>query len=108
MSKTVEFISEEGEVFAINNFNSEKEFEFKLLNSLDFQTIKTFFIKKTIIELVKEKSKLSNSSNGVTVIELLNFFKFNEINQYLEELELKKIIQKKKGINSEMYFMYKK
>lgn len=108
MNNIAEIISTDGEVVSASDFGSEMEFQFKVLNSLDFESIKSFFIKKTIIEAVKEKHKLSNGSNGVSKIELLNLFKWNDLETYLNELEEKKIIQKKQGVNLEMYFIYKK
>lgn len=108
MNKIAETISIDGEVISASEFNSEKEFEFKILNSLDFENIKSFFIKKTIIEAVKQKHNSSNGSNGVTVICLLNLFKWKDIEFYIKELEERKIITKKQGINLEMYFFYKK
>ena len=108
MSKIAEIISVEGEVVALSDFDTEKEFEFKVLNCLDFETIRNFFIKKTIIQVIKEKDKLSNGSNGVTTVELINLFKWNDIENYIVELEEKKIIQKKQGISLEMYFIFKK
>ena len=57
MSKIAEVISTDGEVQALSDFNSEKEFEYKILNSLGFENIRDFFIKKTIIDAVKEKHK---------------------------------------------------
>jgi hypothetical protein len=101
-------VSLDGEVIPASDFKSEKEFEFKILNSLDFETVRAFFIKKTIIEAVRQKHKLSNGSNGVTTVELLNIFKWNDIEIYIKELEEKKIITKKQGISLEMYFVYKK
>lgn len=50
---------------------------------------------------------MSNGSNGVTNIDLLNFLKLKDIEIYINEFEQKKIIQKKQGLNLEMYFMYK-
>lgn len=108
MKNIAEIITIDGEVHTLSDFNSEKEFEYKILNSLGFETIKDFFIKKTIIETVKQKNEISNGSNGVTSVELLNLFKWKDLNIYLEELEQKKIIQKKQGVNLEMYFIYKK
>lgn len=108
MSKIAEIISVDGEVVALSNFTSEKEFDFKILNSLDFQTIREFFIKKSILDAVREKDKLSNGSNGVSIVELMNLFKLNEIEIYVNELEQKKIIQKKKGISLDLYFIFKK
>jgi hypothetical protein len=108
MSNIAEIILADGEVISISDFASENEFQLKLLNSLDFESIRSFFIKKTIVETVKEKHKLSNGSNGVSTIELLNLFKWNDLETYLNELEEKKIIQKRQGVNLEMYFVYKK
>lgn len=108
MSKIAEVILEDGEVLSATETNSEKEFEFKILNNLDFETVRSFFIKKTIIDVVREKHKASNGSNGVTSVELLNLFKWNDLDTYLKELEEKKVIQKKQGVNLEMYFIYKK
>jgi hypothetical protein len=108
MNNIAEIISTDGEVIPASDFGSEKEFHFKILNSLDFESVRTFFIKKTIIEAVKEKQKLSNGSNGVTTVELLNLFKWKDIELYIKELEEKKVITKKQGISLEMYFIYKK
>lgn len=108
MNNITAIISLDGEVIPASDFGSEKEFEFKVLNSLDFETIRSFFIKKTIIEAVKEKHKLSNGSNGVSTFDLYNLFKWKDIELFAKELEEKKLIQKKQGISLEMYFVYKK
>jgi hypothetical protein len=108
MNKIAEIISTDGEVHALSDFNSEKEFEYKILNSLEFETIRDFFIKKTIIDAVRKKHNSSNGSNGVTTVDLLNIFKWKDIETYINELSEKKIIQKKQGISLEMYFIYKK
>jgi hypothetical protein len=108
MSKIAEIISTDGEVHALSDFNSEKEFEYKILNSLGFENIRDFFIKKTIIDAVREKHNSSNGSNGVTTVDLLNIFKWKDIETYINELAEKKIIKKKQGISLEMYFIYKK
>lgn len=108
MSNISAIVTLDGEVIPASDFGSEKEFKFKVLNSLDFEIIRDFFIKKTIIEVVKAKHKLSNGSNGVTTVELLNIFKWNDIELYIKELEEKRIIKKRQGISLEMYFPYKK
>jgi hypothetical protein len=108
MNKIAEIIFNDGEVLSSSEFGSDLEFEFKVLNSLDFESIKNFFIKKTIIEMVREKHKTSNGSNGITTVELLNIFKWKDIETYAQELVDKKIIEKKQGINLEMYFICKK
>ena len=108
MSKVAEIVFDDGEVLSSSDFGSILEFQFKILNSLDFETIKSFFIKKTIIEVVKERHKTSNGSNGVTTVELLDIFKWKDLDFYIQELVDKKIIEKKQGINLEMYFICKK
>lgn len=108
MGKIAEIVFYDGEVLSSSESNSDLEFQFKILNSLDFENVKSFFIKKTIIEIVKEKHKKSNGSNGVTSVELLNTFKWKDIEIYIKELVDKKIIEKKQGINLEMYFIHKK
>jgi hypothetical protein len=108
MNNITAIVSLDGELISSTDFGSKKEFEFKVLNSLDFESVRAFFIKKTIIEAVKAKHKLSNGSNGVTTVELINLFKWNDIELYIKELIEKKIITKKQGVNLEMYFIYKK
>jgi len=108
MNKIAEIIFNDGEVLSSSEFGSDLEFQFKILNSLDFESIRSFFIKKTIIDAVKEKHKASNGSNGVTTVELLNIFKWKDIEVYIQELVNKNIIEKKQGINLEMYFICKK
>lgn len=107
-NKIGEIILADGEVISASNFGSESEFVFKILNSLDFQSVRAFFIKKTIIEAVKEKHIASNGSNGVTTVELANLFKWSDIEIFTEELEQKKIIKKRAGVNHQMFFIYKK
>jgi hypothetical protein len=108
MSKIEEVILNDGEVLSRSELNSDLEFQFKILNYLDFEILKSFFIKKTIIQAVKEKQNKSNGSNGITTIELLDIFKWKDIEFYIKDLEEKKIIKKKQGVNLEMYFMCKK
>jgi hypothetical protein len=107
MNKIGEIVFNDGEVLSSSEFGSDLEFQFKILNSLDFETVRSFFIKKSIIEFVKEKTQASNGSNGATSIELLNIFKFKDIDFYVKELVDKKIIKSKQGVNLEMYFIYK-
>jgi hypothetical protein len=108
MSNLTAIVTLDGEVIPASDFGSIKEFQYKILNSLEFDTLKEFFIKKTIIQAVKQKHELTNGSNGVTSVELINLFKWNDIEFYIDELERKKVIQKKQGVNLEMYFNYKK
>ena len=72
MSNLTAIVSNDGEVISMSDFGSEKEFQYKVLNNLDFETIKDFFIKKTIIDTVREKHKTSKGSNGVTTVEISN------------------------------------
>jgi hypothetical protein len=104
MAKLAEIILDDGEVLSPDNFNSQKEFEYKILNNIEFDTLQEFFIKKTLIKGIKNKTDISANNNGLSRIEALNLFKFQEINNYLDELELKKIIKKKQGVNLEMFF----
>jgi hypothetical protein len=108
MSKLTAIVLLDGEIVPASDFVSDKEFQSKVLNSLDFENIRDFFIKKTIFQAVKEKHNLSNGSNGVTPIELLRLFQWSDIEKYVNELETKKTIKIQKGINSDMYFIYKK
>jgi hypothetical protein len=108
MNNVTAIVSLDGEVIPASDFGSEKEFQFKVLNSLDFESVKDFFIKKTIIQAIKDKHNSSNGNNGVTTLELLNLFKWKDLEIYINELEQKKMIKKKQGINLEMYFIYKK
>lgn len=108
MNSLSAIVSLDGEVISASNFGSEKEFQFKVLNSLDFESIREFFIKKTIIQAVKDKHKSSNGSNGATTFDLLNLFKWKDIEMYIDELEKKKMIKKRQGISLDMYFVYKK
>jgi hypothetical protein len=107
MNNISAIVSEDGEVISMSDFASEKEFQYKVLNNLDFETIKDFFIKKTIIDAVREKHKTSKGSNGVTTVEISNLFKWKNLEEYVDELESKKIIAKKQGINLEMFFVPK-
>jgi len=108
MSKLSAIVLLDGEIVSASDFGSDKEFQFKVLNSLDFESIRDFFIKKTIFQAVKAKHTLSNGSNGLTPIELLSLFQWTDIEMYVNELESKKIIKIQKGINSDMYFICKK
>ena len=90
MRNISEIISDDGEVISISASESQAEFNYKILNNLDFETIKSFFIKKCVLEAVKEKHNLSNGSNGITKNELLiNVFKWSEIENFVTELEQK-------------------
>jgi hypothetical protein len=108
MNGIAEITFDDGEILSISETVSRKELEFKILNNLDFENIRSFFIKKTIIDVVKERHKKSNGSNGITTVELLNFFKWKDLEVHIKDLVDKKIIEKKQGINLEMYFIYKK
>jgi hypothetical protein len=108
MNNLTAIVSLDGEVIPASDFGSDKEFQFKVLNSLDFESIRDFFIKKTIIQAVKDKHNSSNGSNGVTTVDLQNLFKWKDIEIYIDELEKKKMIKKRQGVSLEMYFIYKK
>ena len=108
MGKIVEAIISDGEVIPLSDFNSEQEFEYKLLNSLDFETVKSFFIKKIILDTVKERDFISNGSNGVSEVEMMNLLKREDVEVLIKELEEKRLIRLRKGINHKMYFVYKR
>lgn len=108
MSNITAIISLDGEIVSVTDFDSEKEFQFKVLNSLNPENIKDFFIKKTILDAVREAHKKSNGSNGMNTVQLLNLFKWSDLELYIKELEEKKLITKKQGVNLEMYMVYKK
>ena len=108
MSNLTAIVSEYGEVIPASDFESEKEFQYKVLNSLNFDTVKDFFIKKSIIDMVRERHNISNGSNGVSTVEILNLFKWKDLESYIDELEAKKVIHKKQGISLEMFFIPKK
>jgi hypothetical protein len=107
MSNITAIVSEDGEVISMSDFGSEKEFVFKVLNGLEFETVKDFFIKKTIIDAVRDRHKTSNGSNGVPVVELLNLFKWQDLEPYILELEQKRFIKRQQGINSILFFIPK-
>jgi hypothetical protein len=108
MNNISAIINTDGEVIASTDFGSEREFDFKVLNLVDHDILKEFFIKKTIMEAVRERHKTSNGSNGITTVEILNLFKWEELEDYVIELEKIRAINKKQGINLEMYFLPKK
>jgi hypothetical protein len=108
MNSISEIILSDGEVLSMDASESQKQFDHKILSNLDFESVKSFFIKKCVLEAVKEKHNLTNGSNGVTQNEFLNLLKWNDIEPLIAELEQKKIIKKRQGINLEMYFLNKK
>ena len=78
MSNIAEIISNEGVVNTMSDFKSQKEFEYKILNSLEFETIKEFFIKKSIIDAVKQNYAHTSRNIDRTSFDdksLLQYFK---------------------------------
>lgn len=108
MSNVAEIISADGEVISINDFSSQEELDFKLLKMIDFEIIKSFFIKKTLVDLVRAKHNLTHGHNGLTAVEASRLVKWEDVQTYLNELEQKKVVKKKKGVNLDMYFLIKK
>lgn len=108
MSKLAEAVSIDGEVISLSESNSPEEFEYKILNSLDPETVKSFFIKKLILDAVRKRHKMSNGDNGVTAVEMMNLLSKEEVQPFIKELQEKKVIRMKKGINNDMYFLFKK
>jgi hypothetical protein len=105
--KIAEIITTDGEVITEENLK-EKKVLFELLSQVDFNSLREFFIKKTIILLTKDKEKKSGGTNGLTPIEVMEEFKWKDIEVYLEELVQKGSLVKRQSINTEVYFTKQK
>ena len=105
--KIAEIITTDGEVITSENLK-EKKVLFELMAQLDYNVVREFFIKKTIILLTKEKEKNSGGSNGLTPVNVIEEFKFRDIEVYLEELVQKGSLVKRQSINTEVYFTKQK
>lgn len=101
--KIAEIITTDGEVITNENLK-EKKVLFELMAQLDYNFVREFFIKKTIILLTKEKEKNSGGSNGLTPLNVIEEFKFKDIEVYLDELVQKGSLVKRKSINTDIYF----
>jgi len=102
-----EIISTDGEVFTKDNL-SDRILQLTILKHIDFSIVKEFYLNKLIISTTIEKELKSNGSNGAVPINILDNFKWNLIEPYVNELIAKGYLVKKQSINSEMYFTYKK
>ncbi len=96
-----EIITTDGEVIA----STEQDFYIKLLNNVPDEDLSNYFLKRKLLSKVKLNHKETNGSNGLSVIQLRNLFSFEEIEKSLQELQEKKQIIKKEGINHELYFL---
>lgn len=92
--KIAEIISTDGEVIT-NESLKEKKVVFELLAQLEYNAVKEFFIKKTIILLTKDKETKSGGSNGLIAMDVIEHFKWNDLQVYLDDLVLKGSLIKK-------------
>jgi hypothetical protein len=102
-----EIISTDGEIFTKENL-SDRALQLHLLKQIDFNIIQEFYFNKLIVSVTREKETKSNGSNGCTPINILEKFKWNFIEPYVNELISKGYLIKKQSINSEMYFTKQK
>ena len=105
--KIAELITIDGEVITAEDLK-EKKLQFELLTQLDFDAIREYFIKKTIILLAKQKETKSGGANGITPIDILEDFKWKDLQVYLDDLVKKGSLVKKQSINTEVYFTKQK
>lgn len=96
-----EIITTDGEVIA----STEQDFYIKLLNNVPEEDLSDYFLKRKLLSKVKLNHKQTNGSNGLSVIQLRSLFSFEEIEKALQQLQEKKQITKREGINQELYFL---
>lgn len=97
----VEIITNDGEVIS----SEEENFYDIILKNIPNEKIKDYFLKKEIFLKIKKQNENSNGSCGINKIELSNIILINEVELVLNYLEEKKYIQKRKGINHDLYFL---
>ena len=96
-----EFITTDGEVISVE----ENAFYTKVLNHIPDEELTSCFLKKNLLKKVRENHKVTNGDNGLSIIQLRSLFSFEEIKQALEYLQEKNQIQKREGINNDLYFL---
>jgi hypothetical protein len=96
-----EIITTDGELIA----STEQDFYIKLLNNVPEEDLSNYFLKRKLLSKVKLNHKETNGSNGLSVIQLRSLFSFEEIEKALQQLQEKKQITKREGINHELYFL---
>jgi hypothetical protein len=96
-----EIITTDGEVIA----STEQDFYIKLLNNVPEEDLSNYFLKRKLLSKVKLNHKETNGGNGLSVIQLRSLFSFEEIEKALQQLQEKKQITKREGINHELYFL---
>ena len=96
-----EFITTDGEVISVE----ENAFYTKLLNHVPDEELTSYFLKKNLLKKLRENHKVTNGDNGLSIIQLRSLFSFEDIEQALEYLQEKNQIQKREGINHELYFL---
>lgn len=96
-----EYITTDGEVIS----KDEKSFFIKLLNNVPEEELNSYFLKKNLLKKVKTNHIETNGSSGINIIQMKSFFSFEEIEQALQYLEQKNQIEKREGINNNLYFL---
>ena len=96
-----EVITTDGEVIS----SEEENFFIKVLNQVPHNELKDYFLKKEMLLKIKENHTKSNGSCGINQIQLKNIVSFDELEKTLNYLEEKKQIQKREGVNHELYFL---
>lgn len=96
-----EIITTDGEVIP----STEQDFYIMLLDSVPDKDLNDYFLKRKLLSKVILNHKQTNGSNGLSVIQLRSLFSFEEIEKALQQLQEKKQITKREGINHELYFL---
>ncbi len=99
-----EIINTDGEVIS----STEQDFYIKLLDNVPEEDLNDYFLKRKILNKVRLNHKQTNGSNGLSIIQLRSLFSLEEIEKALQQLQEKKQITKREGINQELYFLNKK
>jgi hypothetical protein len=96
-----EIITTDGEVIP----STKQDFYIMLLDSVPDKDLNDYFLKRKLLSKVILNHKQTNGSNGLSVIQLRSLFSFEEIEKALQQLQEKKQITKREGINHEIYFL---
>lgn len=102
--KIAEIVLNDGEIVSLSSFKETNEFQFRILNEIDFKLLEEYFTKKTILLSAKAKNVLSGGSNGTTINDIKESFTWNKLEEYVLDLETKGALIKRQGINGIMYF----
>ena len=96
-----EIITIDGEVIP----STEQDFYIMLLDSVPDKDLNDYFLKRKLLSKVILNHKQTNGSYGLSMIQLRSLFSFEEIEKALQQLQEKKQITKREGINHELYFL---